>query len=450
MLRILILLFLTVSTFPLQAAGWQAGLARLSITPEQSLWMGGYAARDRPSEGVLQELYTRALALEDPSGYRTVLVSTDLLGIPASLCQAVAAKVEEKFGLSREQLLLASSHTHAGPVVEANLSIAYDLTEEQLEAVRRYTRFLEQKIVEVVARALRDLSPARLSFGRTEVRFGVNRRVETENGFVIGVNRSGPVDHEVPFLVVDDAEGRLRGVVFSYACHNNTTQAGVYRFHGDYAGTAQLWLEKRYPGSVSLFMMGCGADINPFPRGNAELADEHGEVLAREVDRALTGPLQSISGPLRTAYDLAAIPFDTLPSLEEFRQRLASDNVYLRRHAQEMLKLLDEKGSLPASYPYPVQIWGLGPGVTLVALAGEVVVDYALRLKQELGREGLWVVAYCNDVFGYVPSRRVRAEGGYEAGGAMIYYGQPGPLAPSVEEVIVDKVRELVGKVRGH
>jgi hypothetical protein len=101
------------------------------------------------------------------------------------------------------------------------------------------------------------------------------------------------------------------------------------------------------------------------------------------------------------------------------------------------------QGPLPTKQPQPVQVWKLG-GVTLVALGGEVVVDYALRLAREYKDETMWVAGYSNDVFGYVPSLRVLREGGYEGADAMIYYGRPGPFTEDVEELIVGKVRELM------
>ena len=99
------------------------------------------------------------------------------------------------------------------------------------------------------------------------------------------------------------------------------------------------------------------------------------------------------------------------------------------------------------TYPYPVQLWRLGPDLLFVTLGGEVVVDYALRLKTELGRERTWVAAYTNDVMAYIPSRRVLAEGGYEGGGAMVYYGLPTIWAPEVESLIVEQVHSHVEAV---
>jgi len=75
-----------------------------------------------------------------------------------------------------------------------------------------------------------------------------------------------------------------------------------------------------------------------------------------------------------------------------------------------------------------------------------VVVDYALRLKKELG--AVWVAGYSNDVMAYIPSLKVLKEGGYEGGGAMVYYGLPAVWAPRVEEMIVDAVHAQIKRVR--
>ena len=112
------------------------------------------------------------------------------------------------------------------------------------------------------------------------------------------------------------------------------------------------------------------------------------------------------------------------------------EDVYMQRHAALMKAAIARNGRLPAAQPDPVQVWRFGPskiaeagsGLTLVALGGEVVIDYALRLAREYPERRMWVAGYSNDVFGYVPSVRVLREGGYEGGDAMIYYGRPGPF----------------------
>ncbi|MFO0925502.1 MAG: hypothetical protein U0736_00465 [Gemmataceae bacterium] len=117
----------------------------------------------------------------------------------------------------------------------------------------------------------------------------------------------------------------------------------------------------------------------------------------------------------------------------------------VRKRAEKQRAVLEKGGALAAAYPhYPVQVWRLGEQVLWVALGGEVVVDYSLRLKKELaGGPTVWVAGYANDVMAYIPSLRVLKEGGYEADSSMIYYGLPSPWGPSVESRIVEKVHAL-------
>jgi enamine deaminase RidA (YjgF/YER057c/UK114 family) len=110
--------------------------------------------------------------------------------------------------------------------------------------------------------------------------------------------------------------------------------------------------------------------------------------------------------------------------------------------------VLERDGKLPDRYPYPVQVWQFGNDLTWIFLGGELVVDYSLRLKKQYGWENVWVSGYSNDVMAYIPSLRVLKEGGYEGGGAMIPYGQPASWRAPVEEIIIEKVDELITSSR--
>jgi neutral ceramidase len=446
---LIVLLSVVASAPPADKVEWKAGAAVVDITPADPLWMAGYAARKGPSQGTAQPLHAKALALEDRWSHRCVIITSDLLGFPAAVSEPIAEQVRRRYGLERDQLVFTSSHTHSGPVIRESLINMYPLDPAQADAVRAYTAHLQSQIEELVGAALKDLAPARLSLGRIEADFAVNRRLKKDGQFIIGVNREGPVDREVTILRVERADGGLRALLFSYACHNTTLTQDNYQFHGDYAGVAQEVLEKEFPGTTALFMLGCAADANPDPRGAMQLVRVHGEALARRVRYALSDPMRTIRGPLRTLFDRVDLPFAAPPSREELQARLQSADVYVRKHAQCLLATLDQKGSLPASYPYPIGIVRFGNDLTLVALSGEVVVDYAIRLKKELGPSAkLWVAAYANDVFAYIPSRRVLTEGGYEPVTSMTYYGLPGPWAPEVEDILVNKVRQMVKAAR--
>ncbi len=429
---------------------WKAGVARVCITPKQYMWMSGYAARTHPATGKLHDLWAKALAVEDPGGHRVVLVTMDLVGIPREVSTAVCDELKRRHQLPREAVLLSVSHTHSGPVLRQNLMTMYDLDETQRRYVNEYTDELKKNLVSVVGDALARLAPADLAWGTSRVGFAVNRRnnKEAEVPKLLAEGKvRGPFDHDVPVLAVRNVRGQLTAVVCGYACH--ATVLDGYQWSGDYPGNAQIELEKAHPGAVALFWAGCGADQNPIPRRQVSLSQKYGKELAEAVDAVLARKLTPVTGRLAATYTEIELPFDTLPTRDKLLKDTLSTNRYVAARARELLRQLEEKGSLRGTYPYPVQAWRLGDDLTMVALGGEVVVDYALRLKKELGPTNTWVAGYTNDVMAYIPSLRVLKEGGYEGGGAMVYYGLPTVWGPAVEELIVAAVHEQVAKVRG-
>jgi hypothetical protein len=302
-------------------------------------------------------------------------------------------------------------------------------------------------MVETIVKALDDLQPARLAAGSGTAHFAVNRREPTPNGIINGYNPKGPVDHDVPVLRVTTPEGKLRAVVLGYACHNTTMQ--FYSWCGDYAGFAQAYLQEKHPGASALFWIGCGADANPLPRSKIELCEKYGHELADAVEKVLGGDMTAVQGAFAARYTTLALALDELPTRDRLAADLLSKQFAVRRRAERLLKVLDGGGKLDDRYPYfPVQVWRLGDGPLWVALGGEVVVDYGLRLKKELpGDRPVWVTGYANDVMAYIPSARVLKEGGYEADSSMIYYGLSTKWAPGIEEKIVGTVHRLVKDV---
>jgi len=426
---------------------WKAGIATVAITPEQPMWMAGYAARNKPSEGKDHDLHAKALALEDAGGTRLVIVTADLIGFPREFRDRMEKQVGERYRLASASLLLNPSHTHSGPELRAwRASQGWDLPPEQIELGRKYAETLLVKMVELVGLALNDLKPAQLSYMHARAGFAMNRRSATGSGYSIAPNSDGPVDHDVPVLQVSGADGKVRALLFGYACHNTTLSD--YEFCGDYAGFAQEYVEETHPGTTALFVIGCGADQNPTPRRTMEWAKQHGRALANAVEAALVSRSRPVRGPLRVALEEVTLEL-AQPVMEEVKQQAASNDKYAKRHAEMVLAQIEKNGRVDATYPYLVQVARFGDDLTMIGLAGEVVVDYSLRLKAELAGAPVWVMGYTNDVFGYVPSERVLQEGGYEAKGAILYYGtMPTPFLPSVERRIVGKVHELVNQVK--
>jgi hypothetical protein len=415
---------------------WKAGVAKAVVTPGEPVWLAGFGFRTHPSEGVRQDIYTRALVLEDAAGRTSVIVTLDLAALDREMAEEIAGRLKTRYGTARERLLINISHTHSGPVSGLKPMPLYDLTPEQRAAVDRFTANLMAKTVDAVGAAMANRQPATLRFEQGLAAIGVNRRRVTRRAL------PATVDPDVPVLAVRNAAGALVAVVAGYACH--ATALNDYRISNDWPGFALVAIEKAHPGATALFIQGCGADVNALPRGGEELARNHGEMLAAAVGQVLKAKMRPVNGPIAAALERVDLPMRNLFTRAELEQRLKNPVAMYRTTARKLLAELDREGKFPESYPLPVQVWRFGKDLKLVALGGEVVVDYALRLKAQHGFENTWVAGYSNDLPGYIPSRRVLEEGGYEGGDALVLFGRPGRWGAAVEELIVEKVKDLM------
>jgi hypothetical protein len=387
---------------PEPTPSWKAGCATAKITPSRPMPMSGYAGRkDNPAEGTEQDLFAKALAIEDAEGNRHIIVTTDLIGIISKYRTDVEAAVAEKFNLPRESLTMNASHTHCGP------SYGRDDTAD-------YYGELLAKTIDIIGQALDSMEPSRLYYSSAKCGFAMNRRTPTPEGFRNHPNPEGVVDHTVPVLSVKNEAGELKTVLFGYSCHNTTM--GFMKWLGDYAGYAQEYFEADHEGVTAMFMNGCSGDQNPYPRSLLYFAQRHGRSLATAIEAALETNQRSyfhqheLTGPIQATFETVNIPFT-----EESKR---------------------------GTYDYPVQVVKLGRELAMIGLGSEVTVDYSLRLKRELGGEGkpaVWVSGYTNDYNGYVPSKRVLLEGGYEA--------KSRPWQPVLEEKIVEKVHALYKEI---
>jgi neutral ceramidase len=426
---------------------YRVGIARVEITPKTSIWMSGYASRLWPSKGSVHPLWAKALAIQDCRDSRVVVVTTDLIGLPREITDPVASRVRERHGLERSRIVFNATHAHAGPLVWPILNTMHPLGRSDKRVAIEYSRHLGEQLFSVIDRALSDLAPARLSFGFGTTDFAVNRRERTPDGVRTGINPAGSVDPRVPVLRIQSETGRLRALMFGYACHNTASASDSYWLNGDYAGFAQIELETRHPGATAMFLMLCGGDQNPNPRGSIEVAASLGRRLAAEVDRVANTELTSLCHPIQVAFE--TIPLNFAPHTRQmFEDESRSADPARVRRAKAMLAAYNERRPV-RQVPYPIQALRFGPGFTLLALGGEVVVAYALRLEKEYPGD-LVVAGYSNDLMSYIPSRRILREGGYEAVDSMVFYCQPGPYADDVEDRVLTGIRTVMGLVGLH
>jgi hypothetical protein len=411
------------------------GVASVDITPDYPVRLSGYGGRRTEHVGVSQRIGLQAMAMGSDIEKVAVLVTIDNCSIPAALRAEVLRRVREAgVPLADERFAIAFSHTHCAPMLEGALENLFgmDIPAEHLVGIRRYTEDVARWMTDAVVRAVRSREPSVLSLGSGRVGFAANRRSFPEK----------PVDHDVPVLRVTALDGRVRVVLAGYACH--CTTIGIDAIHGDWAGCAREALERDFPGAVGMIAIGCGADQNPNPRRTMELVKQYGEDLAAEVGRVIRGEgMRNVVGRIACRTERILLEYAPLPTREEW-EALASKSGALAYHARKNLARLERGETIPKALPYLVQAWSFGDALHMVFLPGEVTVDYGLRLKREFDRDRLWVNAYANESACYIPSRRVLEEGGYEGGGAMIYYDRPTKFASDVEERIIAAVRRLL------
>lgn len=424
------------------ATEWKVGLAAAKITPERPLLLAGYAARKTPFTKVEDDLFAKVLVLEDAQGQRAVVITADLIGIAAAIGEPICKRIGEKTGLPRERIVLNASHTHTGPSLSYTDDPPVGVPREDAINTAAYTRKLQDTLVDLVAKAIGDLAPASLSWAGGVAHFAMNRREFTTRGVRLGVNPRGYVDRSVPVLRIDGADGKPRAVLFGYACHNTTLSQTDFMVSPDYAGYAQRFVEENGRIGQAMFVSGCGAAANPYPRGTIAMAKDHGGALGAEVCRVLETKLQPVRGPLTCVLATADLPLRQTPRAE-LEQLRATGNVREKASATQMLQSLDRGEPQPKHYGARVAVWQFGSDLTWVALSGEVVGDYVPMIEQAVGPLQLWISAYSNDYFGYVPSARMLAEGGYETLGL---FRANGVFTPEVESVLVNKVREFAAQ----
>ncbi|MEI7699102.1 MAG: neutral/alkaline non-lysosomal ceramidase N-terminal domain-containing protein [Planctomycetia bacterium] len=438
LLGLVILIGHSRSALGQESSMFLAGVASVEITPEFAVRLNGFGGRTLESQGVRQAIFAKALAVGTSEQDTVVILTVDTLGVPDDLRTRVAEQLSQKIGLSAERLAICASHTHSAPMIVncANTLFGKPIPQDQWQHIVSYTELLESKLITVAQDAWNNRKPARVSWGIGRVKFAVNRRTA-----------GGPVDHDLPVLAVHDLQGSLQSVLTNYACHCVTLSDDL--ISGDWAGYAMEHIQRLNPGCEALISIGCGADSNPrggVLGGRAEVADSLGLELAQEVTSVLKSGLTPLTSAPKSVLERVTLPLAPLPSRAQWETQSKQENA-AGYYAQVQLQRLDRGEPLMTEISYPIQSVHFGDQLALVFLPGEVVVDYSLRLKKELNSERLWINAYANACPGYVPSERILKEGGYEGGGAMVYYDIPGPYASGVEKIIVDTVHQQLGNV---
>ncbi len=402
-------------------AEWRVGTATVPITPDadDQHHLIGFGAREGPMDGVENDIRARAIALKDRTGRRLVVLSFELLFLFETQREFLERECAERWDLEPESLFVVPSHTHYGPDYDVHAEGLEPDYDRDMDLIESYRAFVDEQLVAVIGEALEDLEPASLSHYRAKCGIAMNRRRPIEDGIGFDPDPDGPVDHDLPVLTAERPDGTTKAILFGYACHPTVGMAYSNEVNGDWPGYAMEQLEDEYPEATAVFVIGCAGDQKAYPQGSRELVHQHADTAVTAVERALVTEPDPVRGPLRLAADTV--------TLDVLEPPADAQNEY--------------GGEVTDRRPYPIQAIGFGTDLTIVSLSGEVVADYSLELKDGLAAS-LWVAGYANNT-GYLPTKRILAEGGYEAWQSF----EEGRYAPSTPERILTTATALAERV---
>ncbi len=409
-----------------------AGVARADVTPPVGIMMSGYAARKTPCIGVYDDLTATALYLEK-DGVSAGIVAIDVIQMNADEIAEVRARCQELTGMAAENVMLACSHTHGGPVIGSGEG-------ERLRAA--YAECLRWKIAGALAEARQRAVPARVGHTRKEVLFSGNRRERTADGrTILGFNPNAPTPRFSDVLRFDNADsGEPMGVLFQYDCHGTTLTQDNYWITADYPGFARRFIERQLPNVRAAFLGGCAGNQNPYPRGTFALAERHGARLGAAVFEGALDIEQTREVSRLAVHTLhAGLPLVDLPSVETCREQLKAVEAEVEeemkraeQRAQETGKpaslswaterrLKDakerlaaaERGETDLTIPIELQVLALDD-IALISLPGEIFFEIGEEIRRRSPFAVTFPVGYANGAIGYVPTQAEVPFGGYE------------------------------------
>ncbi|MGI8906447.1 MAG: hypothetical protein ACR2IE_08160 [Candidatus Sumerlaeaceae bacterium] len=428
---------------------WKVGTAVVEITPKESMWLAGWAARREPASGTATPLYAKALAIQDAAGTTLVICTVDLIAITREIVNPVAELIFEKHGILREHLLFNASHTHTGPEIRIDKAPFFGIPEEFAAKIPKYNEELKQNLVQVIGEALASIEPASLYVTSTRCDIAENRR-----------KPPGPVDYDVPILIATDEKNYIHSVAFGYACHNLTLPPTFVQYCAEFSGEAVEQVDVMFLSDPIFYLSGAGADLDPRKtpleadpteiQTDLTLTQSHGYALGDAVYSGVMEPSlrKTLAGPLRIAYSETPLDFEPLRSREQLEADLTCDDPPKRTKARFLLDAIDSGRPLPTSYPCPLQVISFGDELLLIAMSAEPVVQFALDFKKQYGPGMVWVAGYCNDMFGYIATQEIQEQGGYEGGRATLWSALPGPFTRATERRVREAVDALVRRVR--
>lgn len=441
-----------------------AGFSKVNVTPALGCSVYGYFI-PRFAEGVLDELYARALALSC-GDTKVVLISIDNGGIKRETLLPMLQKISQATGLPMDAIYLHETHTHTGPFTDIHSENPIDLA---------YVQLLSEKLVEGVVAALADLKPARMGYGvGTAPKIAFVRRFRMKDGSVQtnpGVDNPdivepiGQVDERVNVLRFDRENDTITLVNFG----DHPDVVGGSRISADWPGFVCSTLEQAIPGSKCIFFNGAQGDVNHVnvhPRGGDlnDLENDFDDVTrgyghARHMGRVVAGGVLQVFdkvqyvdvNTLRYGQNMVNVP-SNMPDPSQVAEAHRINDLHNAGRDEELpysgmmlTTVVAEAGRMvrlengPAFFPLPVSGIAIG-NVVLVGLPGEPFTGIGRGLKETEGWDLVLPTCATNAYEGYFPMQEAYDEGGYEARSSNFKAG--------VAELLINEGKNLLSALK--
>ncbi len=423
-----------------------AGVAETNITPPPDVWLSGYVARTTPAAGIHDELYARALVLDEGS-VRLALVVADLIGFDDDLVTAIREGVADALDMSVTSVMLHCTHTHSAPCTRSYRDIG--------ERDETYNALLSRKLIGVARAAAGNPQPAHLTYGEAPAQIGVNRRQTLPDGAVqIGRDYGGITLPTVQTLCVNSIDGRTIALLFSHACHPTSLESDNRLISADWCGAAITHLKARFEreatesgiaaNALPICLQGCCGDIDPLRRGTWEAVAENGRIVADAAHTArwnAHGRMQEGLSAAEITVSLptmrAQIPTDPVPNAPVLSGQNAPD----QKPTAEIHNAGTEGVVPDVSLRFTIQRLTLG-GVHLLGFPAEMFAAYQHDFTKQCDLPVI-ALSFVNGCVGYLPTAAEHVRGGYEVTEAPYYY-RTNILSPQCESIVRAAAYELL------
>jgi hypothetical protein len=402
--------------------------ARDLITPCRAMQLSGYSSRiGQDFTAIHDDLYVRALLMEDDAGRTLVLLALDLCFHERGLAEDIAAYARDTHGVEAGRVFVNYTHTHTGPAVEN-----YDRGRND----PAYAEMLRDRCQRCIDRAFAGRFVGTLEVCRAEGEWNVNRRLLVDGRCTFAPNFQGPRDRQVDLLAVRDDRGRVRAAAAFWSCHPVSLTASL-EVSADFPGRICHHLESRFYGATGLFFQSAGGNLRPRmtaegpafrPCSYEELDDMAASIAERSARAILEGgrPIDlEING---RRFDIP-LPLAPLPREQIRKHHDETDETALRAAIAVVLEGYDTSEHI---VHLPAGVARLDGETCVALLGGEPTYEVKQLVADAIPAGRVLFMGYADDT-AYIPTDRQLTEGGYEADQSMLEYAWSGPFAAGID-----------------